>query len=92
MAFILFNIPLRISYLIQEIKNSTPFTVLPELPIPGPAAHANSEPGSALLYHRSLVDEASQLLATPANEELMAKLSAALSTTSGKRLEDQLSV
>ena len=70
----------------------SPFTVLPELPIPGPAAHANSEPGSALLYHRSLVDEASQLLATPANEELMAKLSAALSTTSGKRLENQLSV
>ena len=58
-------------------------SVLPELPIPGPAAHANSEPGSALLYHRSLVDEASQLLATPANEELMAKLNSAISATSG---------
>ena len=62
-------------------------SVLPELPIPGPAAHANSEPGSALLYHRSLVDEASQLLATPANEELMAKLNSALSATSGKIIE-----
>ena len=62
--------------------------MLPELPIPGPAAHANSEPGSALLYHRSLVDEASQLLATPANEELMAKLSTALSATSGKKEQE----
>ena len=61
--------------------------MLPELPIPGPAAHANSEPGSALLYHRSLVDEATQLLATPANEELMAKLNSALSATSGKFIE-----
>ena len=57
--------------------------MLPELPIPGPAAHANSEPGSALLYHRSLVDEASQLLASPANEDLMTKLGSALSATSG---------
>ena len=72
-------------YKIRIIPNISPLlSVLPELPIPGPAAHANSEPGSALLYHRSLVDEASQLLATPANEELMAKLSTALSATSGK--------
>ena len=66
-------------------------SVLPELPIPGPAAHANSEPGSALLYHRSLVDEASQLLATPANEELMAKLNSALSATSGKSIQSPFS-
>ncbi len=43
------------------------FPVLPELPVPGPAPHANPNPGSNLLYHRSLVAEASQLLNAPSD-------------------------
>ena len=60
--------------------------MLPELPVPGPTPHGNPNPGSNLLYHRSLVDEASQLLANP-NPALTAQLSTLLGSTSVDYIE-----
>ncbi len=65
---------------LHAILTST-FSVLPELPVPGPAPHANPNPGSTLLYHRSLVAEVSQLLTSP-SEALVNQVTGLLSSTS----------
>ncbi len=61
--------------------------MLPELPIPGPGPHGNSDPGSSLLYHRALVEEARQLLSSQPSEDLIAQLNNALGNTSVDYIE-----
>lgn len=60
--------------------------LLPELPVPGPAPHGNPNPGSKLLYHGSLVEEANQLL-SHANPALVEQLERVLSRTSVDYIE-----
>ncbi len=55
--------------------------MLPELPVPGSSAQGPPNAAQALLYHSSLIQEASQYLSTP-NDVLAAKLAEALSNTS----------
>ena len=55
--------------------------MLPELPVPGPSTSAgNPSPGSDLLYHRTIVQEASQLLNAP-SEALAGQLTQLLANT-----------
>ena len=62
------------------IKLFITFSVLPELPVPGPTPHGNPTPGSNILYQPSIVEDANNLLSNP-TEQLASQVSALLSNT-----------
>ena len=60
--------------------------MLPELPVPGPSVQGPALAGQTLLYHSSLVQEASQYLSAR-NNPLAGTLAAALSSTSADDIQ-----